>query len=88
MYKLIAFTPENDIVIKAYVTEQLEAISKLFPELAIEHVNENDNRLALYVKRPDRFPAFLITKNSIRKTSINAKLTNEVLIDWLNSNLG
>jgi len=87
MYKLIVFTISSDSTTKQYIQEQLESISKLKPNLPIEHVNENDDRLNLFIRHSDKFPAYLITKLDRRKSTLNGKLTFEDLYDWVNSNV-
>lgn len=86
--QLVAFTPAADVILTEYVKNQLDAISKQFPDVLTEQANETDPRLALYAWYPDRFPCFIIFENGVRKASINAKLTDLEIIDWVNNNLG
>lgn len=86
-YKLVAFTPTSDPVLTDYVKNQLIAISNSFPDLAVEQANENDPRL-LYSWYPDRFPAFVLFTDSVRKAAIHAKLNDADIIDWISFNLG
>jgi len=87
IYKLIGFTPLSDLVLTDYVKNQLIAISKQFSDLEIEQTNENDPRLQ-YGWYPDRFPAFILFANDMRKAAIHAKLTDPEIIDWVRYNLG
>lgn len=86
-HSLVAFTPSSDIPLTSYVSDQLLAIQNQFPALTIEHVNETDARLAMYARRPDRFPCFIIFKNGIRKASKNAKVDHTTLAVWVSQNI-
>jgi hypothetical protein len=86
--KIIAFSLSSDIVNTEYMQNQLDAISITFPEVQIEHVNENDPRLALYSKTPDRFPCIIMFRDGARKKVTHAKFTERDFIEWVVDNLG
>jgi hypothetical protein len=85
---LIAVTDFNDLVMTDYVKNQLESISNLFPELAIEHVNSDNSIMDRYARYPGRLPAFFILKNNARMATLQAKVTTEDLIDWFRTTSG
>ena len=86
--KIIAFSLSSDIVNTEYMQNQLDAISITFPEVEIEHVNENDPRLALYSNTPDRFPCIIMFRDGARKKVTHAKFTERDLVEWVVDNLG
>ena len=86
--KIIAFSLSSDIVNTEYMQNQLDAISITFPEVQIEHVNENDPRLALYSNTPDRFPCIIMFRDGARKKVTHAKFTERDLVEWVVDNLG
>lgn len=87
-HKLVAFTYSTDNIMTEYVEKQLQAIKNIDPEVEIEHVNENDYRLAKYSKYSDRFPCFMIFKGSACKNFAHTKLSTEELISWYISKRG
>ena len=86
--KIIAFSLSSDIVNTEYMQKQLDAISITFPEVQIEHVNENDPRLALYSNTPDRFPCIIMFRDGARKKVTHAKFTERDFVEWVVDNLG
>ena len=86
--KIIAFSLSSDIVNTEYMQNQLDAISITFPEVQIEHVNENDPRLALYSNTPDRFPCIIMFRDGARKKVTHAKFTERDFVEWIVDNLG
>ena len=86
--KIIAFSLSSDIVNTEYMQNQLDAISIIFPEVQIEHVNENDPRLALYSNTPDRFPCIIMFRDGARKKVTHAKFTERDFVEWVVDNLG
>lgn len=86
--KIIAFSLSSDIVNTEYMQNQLDAISITFPEVQIEHVNENDPRLALYSNTPDRFPCIIMFRDGARKKVTHAKFTERDFVEWVVDNLG
>ena len=87
-HKIVAFSDSNDLVNTEYMQTQLDAISITFPEVEIEHVNENDPRLALYSDTPDRLPCLMMFKNGARKRVTHAKFTERDFVEWVVDNLG
>lgn len=85
---LVAVTNSQDLIMQEYVQKQLDAISILFPQLEIVHVNENDSIMQRYARYPDRLPAFFILKNGSRKNILQAKVTDEQFINWVSSTCG
>jgi hypothetical protein len=86
--KIIAFSLSSDIVNTEYMQNQLDAISIIFPEVQIEHVNEHDARLALYSNTPDRFPCIIMFRDGARKKVTHAKFTERDFVEWVVDNLG
>ena len=86
--KIIVFSLSSDIVNTEYMQNQLDAISITFPEVQIEHVNENDPRLALYSNTPDRFPCIIMFRDGARKKVTHAKFTERDFVEWVVDNLG
>lgn len=86
--KIIAFSLSSDIVNTEYMQNQLDAISIIFPEVQIEHVNEHDARLALYSSTPDRFPCIIMFRDGARKKVTHAKFTERDFVEWVVDNLG
>ena len=87
MTKLVAFSPAASTDLNSYITNQLQVISQVFPDLEIEHSNELDSRLD-YGWYRDRFPTFILfVEPDVRLAAMHAKITNEELIDWINVNL-
>lgn len=86
--KLVAVTDSTNPTMSEYVQTQLDAIANLFPELAIEHVNENNNIMQLYERYPGRLPAFFVLKNNSRMGVLQSKVTTEQLIDWVKTTCG
>jgi hypothetical protein len=85
---LVAVTDFNDTVMTDYVKNQIQAISNLFPELVIEHVNSDNDIMERYARYPGRLPAFFILKNNARTATLQAKVTTEDLIDWFRTTSG
>ena len=86
--KILAFSLSSDIVNTEYLQKQLDAISITFPGVEIEHVNENDARLALYTTTPDRFPCIMMFKDGARKKVVHAKFNERQFVEWVVDNLG
>lgn len=86
--KILVFSLSSDIVNTEYMQKQLDAISILFPEVEIEHVNENDARLALYTTITNRFPCIMMFRDGARKKVVHAKFNERDFIEWVVDNLG
>lgn len=86
--KILAFSLSSDIVNTEYMQKQLDAISILFPEVEIEHLNENDARFALYTPITNRFPCLMMFRDGARKKVTHAKFTERDFIEWVVDNLG
>lgn len=71
-----------------YVQNQLEAIVISFPELAIEHVDENNSIMERYARYPGRLPAYFILKNGARMGVLQAKIDTPDLLNWIADNSG
>lgn len=84
MYNLVFFSNSTDSSMVNYIAEQSNYIASRFPNITVEHVHENDARLALYSKVP-RFPSIILFKNNARKSIIVAKIQTSELVDWLNT---
>jgi len=85
--KILAFSYSGDIPNIGYMQKQLDAISILFPEVEIEHVDETDPRLALYTATPERLPCIMMFKNGVRKQVTHAKFSERDFIEWVVDNL-
>lgn len=85
MFKLLVVTPTMFPSLTEYVTEQITAISVLFPHLVIEQVNETDERYVMFSPSNNRFPAFLLFERGVFRTEFIGKVETIVLVDWLNS---
>lgn len=85
---LVAVTDFNDSVTTDYVKNQIQSISNSFPDLAIEHVNSDNDIMQRYARYPGRLPAFFILKNGARMSTLQAKVTTEQLFDWVSSTSG
>lgn len=86
-YSLISFVPSNNLELQQYVTAQLNSIAEAHPDLIIEQVDETDSRLALYFKNTNRFPAYLVFKDGVRKGKFQLKVELPAFTDWVSSNL-
>lgn len=86
-YKLVVFIPESDSSLLDYASLQIQATQNLFPDLVIEQVNENDARLVTHFRNTNRFPAYLILKNNVRKGTLQLKLEITAFTDWVGLNL-
>lgn len=86
--KILAFSYSGDLVNTEYIQKQLDAIVIIFPELEVEHVNENDPRLALYTTTTNRFPCIMMFKDGARKKVIHAKFTEQDFVEWVVDHLG
>ena len=87
MTKIVAFTPTASVGLTAYVANQLQAISEIFPDIEFEQTNELDSRIQ-YAWYPNRFPAFIIfVEPGVRLAALHAKVGNDELVSWINSNL-
>ena len=86
--KILAFSNSGDLVNTEYLQKQLDAISILFPSVEIEHLNENDARLALYTTTPNRFPCIMMFRDGARKKVVHAKFNERQFIEWVVDNLG
>lgn len=86
--KILAFSYSGDPVNTEYMQNQLDAISITFSELEVEHVNENDPRLALYSTTPERFPCIIMFKDGARKRVTHAKFSERDFVEWVVDNLG
>lgn len=87
-HTLLAFTHSSDSMMYYYIENQIQAIQNQFPDLHIEHLNENDSRLKLFSEYPDRFPCYMVLKHGKRKNYIHSKMTDEKAIEWLVAKLG
>lgn len=85
MFKLLVVTPTMFPSLIEYVTEQITAISILFPHLVIEQVNETDEQYAMFSSSNNRFPAFLLFERGVFRTEFIGKVEAEILVAWLNS---
>jgi hypothetical protein len=85
---IVAVSDSTDPNMIEYVQKQLEAIAISFPDVAIEHVNENDSIMERYARYPGRVPAFFILKNGARMAVLQAKINTPELIVWVSENLG
>lgn len=85
---IVAVSDSTDPNMIEYVQSQLDAIIISFPELTIEHVNENDSIMERYARYPNRVPAFFILKNGARMGVLQAKVTTPELLNWVSENLG
>ena len=85
MFKLLVVTPTMFPSLSEYVTEQISAISILFPLLVIEQVNETDEQYAMFSQSNNRFPAFLLFERGVFRTEFIGKVEAEILVAWLNS---
>lgn len=81
-YKLI-IAPGN---LQKYAELQSQHIQQAFPELSVEIVDTKSDYVKLYNKKPNRFPFILLLKHGAYKSSINAKLDNQNLQQWLITN--
>lgn len=86
--KIVAFSYSGDPVNTEYMQKQLDAISITFPGVEIEHVNENDPRLALYSNTPDRFPCIMMFRDGARQRVTHAKFNERSFVEWVVDNLG
>lgn len=86
--KILAFSDSSDLVNTEYLQKQLDAISIIFPEVEIEHVNENDARLALYSDTPNRLPCIMMFRDGARKRVTHAKFNERDFVEWVVDNLG
>ena len=86
--KILAISLSSDIVNTEYLQKQLDAISIIFPEVQIEHVNESDPRFALYTTKTDRFPCLIMLRDGARKKVTHAKFTERDFVEWVVDNLG
>ena len=86
--KLLVFSNSSDLVNTEYMQKQLDAISITFSELEVEHVNENDPRLALYTTITNRFPCIMMFKDGARKKVVHAKFTEQAFVEWVVDHLG
>lgn len=86
--KILAFSYSGDLVNTEYMQKQLDAISIIFSELEVEHVNETDPRLALYTTSPERFPCIMMFKDGARKKVTHAKFSERDFVEWVVDNLG
>ena len=86
--KILAFSYSGDPINTEYLQKQLDAICITFPELEVELVNENDPRLALYSKTPERFPCIMMFRDGARKKVVHAKFNEREFVEWVVDNLG
>jgi CRISPR/Cas system CMR-associated protein Cmr5 small subunit len=85
---VVAVSDSSDPSLIEYVQKQLEAIVISFPDVAVEHVDENNEIMERYARYPGRVPAFFILKNGARMAVLQAKVTNEQLLAWISQNIG
>ena len=85
---VIGVSDSNSPSLIDYVQKQLEAIVISFPDVEIQHVDENNEIMERYARYPGRVPAFFILKNGARMAVLQAKVTNEELITWVSQNIG
>lgn len=83
MTSIIAFSNSKDDNLTQMIANQL---AELNLPIVYEVVNELDHRYSLYFS-DYRFPRYVIVKNNLKKASINAKLSNEDLLNWINANI-
>jgi hypothetical protein len=85
IYKAVFFYDVNDSTQQQYMTEQMNATKNSLPDLAVELVDSNDPRLALYSSKGSRVPCIMIFKGDARMQAKHAKLSHEVAINWIQS---
>lgn len=85
---IVGVSDSSDPNMIEYVQKQLEAIVISFPELSIEHVDENNSIMQRYARYPGRVPAFFILKNGARMGVLQAKVGTPQLLNWVSENLG
>lgn len=85
---VVGVSDSNSPSLIEYVQKQLEAIVISFPDVEIQHVDENNEIMERYARYPGRVPAFFILKNGARMAVLQAKVTNEELITWVSQNIG
>lgn len=81
-YKLL-IAPGNLI---KHAELQRDYLKNTYPELEVTIIDSNSEYLKLYNRKPNRFPCIILLKNDGYKSSINAKLDNQNLHNWLSSN--
>ncbi len=85
---VVGVSDSNSPSLIEYVQKQLEAIVISFPDVEIQHVDENNEIMERYARYPNRVPAFFILKNGVRMTVLQAKVNTPELIDWIAKNIG
>lgn len=85
---IVGVSDSSNPVMIAYVQNQLDAIAISFPELAIEHVNENNSIMERYARYPGRLPAYFILKNGARMAVLQAKINTPDLLAWVSDSSG
>jgi len=87
-HKLILFANSSNPMLIAYHQKQLQAITNLFPDLAVEQGNEDSPLLLQFSSTPDRLPCIMILKYQSCKSYIHANLDDNQLIAWVTNKLG
>jgi hypothetical protein len=85
---IVAVSDSTDPNMIEYVQKQLDAISISFPEVATQHVDENNSIMERFARYPNRVPAFFILKNGARMGVLQAKIGTPDLLNWVSENLG
>jgi CRISPR/Cas system CMR-associated protein Cmr5 small subunit len=85
---VVGVSDSSDPSLIEYVQKQLEAIIISFPDVSIQHVDENNEIMERYARYPNRVPAFFILKNGARMGVLQAKVSTEELLAWVTQNIG
>jgi len=88
MHKLIGIAHSYKPAEVAYIKRQLEAIQEWNSDIQTEFHDETCDLLHKYCKLANRFPVYMLLKNNIYKTHVNAKYSDEDLFSWLKRYLG
>jgi hypothetical protein len=88
MNKFIGIAHSSKPLEVAYIKKQLQAIKNWNSDIEIELQDETCDLLQRHCKRRNRFPTYMLLKNNIYKTHVNAKYSDEDLFNWLKRNLG
>lgn len=87
-HKLVGFAHSGNLTNTEYIKDQLQAISNEFDSLATEFADETDSRLQSYCRKPNRLPCLMLFKNDTYKSHIQAKLSFDRALAWVNSAIG
>jgi hypothetical protein len=88
MNKLIGIAHSSKPHEIEYISRQLDAIKNWNSSIQIEIQDETCELLYAHCKRQNRFPTYMLLKNNIYKTHINAKYSDDDLFNWVKRNLG